>query len=181
MARFTIVLTVLVFISACNGSVQEVEKTDNIKESMNDSKPSAPAEEIVDIPSEKEIDNSGSEEKPESTVKTEVSPKLKDEAQELLNKLGEEYIAGIEGPFIVIGNIPEYNFKRFMRYTIRACSQCMYKQYFEKKPDYTIKIYLFGDEASYRSMAKKLWNDTDVSHFGYYKPSQRTMVASLIS
>jgi hypothetical protein len=66
-----------------------------------------------------------------------------------------------------------------MRYTIRACSDRMYQQYFEKKPDYIIKVYLFGDDASYRRTARRLWNDTGLSPFGYYKPSQKTLVMNI--
>lgn len=115
-------------------------------------------------------------EKPAGTT---VDEDLRKEVRKLREELGDEYLAGIEGPFIVLGNIPAERFRQIMRYTIRACSQAMHKQYFEKKPDYTIRIYLFGDDASYRRTARKLWGDTDLSPFGYYKPSEKTLVMNI--
>ncbi len=108
-----------------------------------------------------------------------ITPELEKQVKELLAELGEGYISGVEGPFIVLGNFDEEPFRRIMRHTIRACSERMYKQFFEKKPDYMLKVYLFADDASYRSMAKKLWGDTDVSHFGYFKPSAKALVMNI--
>jgi hypothetical protein len=101
------------------------------------------------------------------------------EAKKLLEELGEGFRVGIEGPFIVLGNIPEEKFREIMRYTIRACSDRMYKQYFDKKPQYTLKVYLFGDDQSYRQTAKRLWNDTNLSPFGYFKPSAKSLVMNI--
>jgi len=178
MRNALIVAAITCLLAACNGSIEDVEKTAETLEAMPGAtempaSPSAKAEAAVAEPK--------GELKTEVTEKTEaqLNRELKTEIDKLLAELGEGYIAGVEGPFIVLGNIPEERFKRFMRDTIRACSRCMNKQYFDKKPDYKIKIYLFGDDASYRKMAKKLWNDTDVSHFGYYKPSSHTMVMNI--
>lgn len=111
-------------------------------------------------------------------VRTEKSEAQK-EARKLLAELGEGYIVGMEGPFIVLGNLPEQRFKEIMRYTIRACSDRMYQQYFEKKPDYMLKIYLFGDDKSYRETAKRLWGHEDLSPFGYFSPAYKALIMNI--
>ena len=40
-------------------------------------------------------------------------------------------------------------------------------------------IFLFKDDKSYRYWAKKLYDDDDLSKYGYYKPSEKTMLMNI--
>ncbi|MBL7223175.1 MAG: hypothetical protein ISS72_04920 [Candidatus Brocadiae bacterium] len=84
-----------------------------------------------------------------------------------------------DGVFIVAGNLPRATFDRIRRRTIRLCAERMWQAYFTTKPDYPIVIYLFADDRTYRAGAKKLFGDTDVSHFGYYRPWDHTLVMNI--
>ena len=191
MCRLTAVVVFLALVlAACSPEVQQDEKPSAVPEGGRTAVPEnasnepaaggeaggalAPVREDAGEP-----DTSTPPREVEKPAATTVDEDLRKEVEELRAELGENYLAGIEGPFIVLGNIPEERFRQIMRYTIRACSQAMHKQYFEKKPDYTIRIYLFGDDASYRRTARRLWGDTDLSPFGYYKPSEKTLVMNI--
>jgi len=98
---------------------------------------------------------------------------------EVRAKLGEGFLVEREGVFIVAGNVPRAQFEAIRRHTIRACADVLWKAYFTKKPDQPIAVYLFADDASYRDGAKRLFGDADVSHFGYYRPWDQTMVMNV--
>lgn len=198
MGRWTVLVAALVLIlHGCSSGVQQVEKppgppeiarsagaAEVLRESDAAAAPAGPPGSEESDGERIPVEEGGEEstlvaketEKPAEKV---VEPEARKEVEKLLEELGEGYIAGVEGPFIVLGNITEQEFRRIMRHTIRACSDRMYKQYFKKKPDYKLKIYLFGDGATYRRTAMRLWGDTDVSYFGYYKPGARTLVMNI--
>jgi hypothetical protein len=165
-----IVLSTALILAACNGSIQEVEKPAASAEPARSASPAdTPCEGGAEHAPNMSVESDSGAAETDTPAAPEEKGDKKDPAEEvreltkkLLEELGEDYISGIEGPFIVLGNISEFKFDRIKRHTIRACSDRMYKQYFEKKPDYIIKIYLFGDATSYEQMAKKLWNDTDL-------------------
>ncbi len=171
------VLVVVLGLAGCSRGVQQVEKLPGGSKVLRSSGP-APGVSAEGGETAGRLRAPAEEETGKPAVET-VSPELRKEVEKLRKELGEGYIAGIEGPFIVLGNIPEERFRQIMRHTIRACSECMYKQYFEKKPNYTIKIYLFGDDTSYRRTAKRLWGDEDLSPFGYYSPANRALVMNI--
>ncbi len=85
----------------------------------------------------------------------------------------------VRPPFVVIGNLPAGRLGRIADGSVVRPAQAMWRSYFTRKPTDVITVYLFGDGASYRKGAKKLFNDTDLPHFGYYKPARRTMVMNI--
>ena len=110
---------------------------------------------------------------------TELDTKVDAKLAEVKKGLDDTFIVEREGIYVVAGNLSRAQFERYRRHTIRACTDAMWKAYFKKKPDYPIVIYLFVGDASYRAWAKKLFNDTNVAHFGYYKPGAQTMVMNI--
>ncbi|MFW6162266.1 MAG: hypothetical protein ACODAJ_05810 [Planctomycetota bacterium] len=110
-----------------------------------------------------------------------------DELDKKVEKKLAEVKAGLDGSFrverdgcfVVAGNLPRARFDRIRRWTIRAAAERMWTAYFEAKPDYPIIVYLFRGDKSYRAWAKKLFNDTEVSHFGYYRPWDQTLVMNI--
>ncbi len=181
--RVVLAVAVILLFTGCNSSVPADKPAANPEAPRSTIPAGAPREGAVpEAPAGPAVvENESAESTPPAPEPTNVTTEadIRKKTKKLLDELGEGYIAGIEGPFIVLGNIPEERFRQIIRYTIRACSDRMYQQYFTKKPKYTIRVYLFGDDTSYRQTAKRLWNDTGLSPFGYYKPSERALVMNI--
>jgi hypothetical protein len=100
-------------------------------------------------------------------------------AKDFAPKLDKSFVCVVEPPFVVFGNDSEAQVRRQVDGCITSPCKAMWAAYFEKKPDQPITVLLFKDDATYRDWAAKLFDDTDVSHFGYYKPDKRTMVMNI--
>jgi hypothetical protein len=98
---------------------------------------------------------------------------------ELKKLLSDEFIFKSLSCFVIASNMGETETQKIMDNTITSAEECFYNNYFEKKPDELITIFLFKDDKSYRFWAKKLYGDTDLSRFGYYKPSKKTMLMNI--
>jgi len=109
----------------------------------------------------------------------ELDQKVAKELEAMRAKLGAGFLVESEGPFAVAGNLSQARFEAIRRGTIGACARALWSAYFAKQPDYPIKVYLFADDTSYREWAKKLFGDTQVSHFGYYRPWDQTLVMNI--
>ena len=93
--------------------------------------------------------------------------------------LDKTFIVEAHSPFVVAGNMPRSRFNSCVRFTILGSYRAFYRDFFDKKPDKIITIYLFRENLTYRKWASKLFGDTDVSHFGYYKPDKRALVMNI--
>lgn len=98
---------------------------------------------------------------------------------ELRKQLSEDFILKSHSCFIIASNMSETETSRLIEHTIAGAEECFYNNYFENKPDELITIFLFKDDNTYRYWAKKLYGDTDLSRFGYYKPSKRVMLMNI--
>lgn len=98
---------------------------------------------------------------------------------ELKKQLSEDFLLKSYSCFIIASNMSEAETQRLIEHTIADAEECFYNNYFEKKPDELITIFLFKDDNTYRLWAKKLYGDTDLSRFGYYKPSKRVMLMNI--
>ncbi len=82
--------------------------------------------------------------------------------------------------FVIASNLTESETRKITDNTIASAKECFYNNYFEKKPDDIIKIFLFKDDKSYRYWAKKLYNDdNDLSPYGYYKSTKKAMLMNI--
>jgi hypothetical protein len=98
---------------------------------------------------------------------------------ELYKSLDKSFII-LENPyFIIASNLEAEETKNIVENTIVKAIDCFYNGFFEKSPDEITTIFLFKDDATYRYWAKKLFDDNDLSRFGYYKPSQRVMLMNI--
>jgi hypothetical protein len=98
---------------------------------------------------------------------------------ELKAALSDEFSIFTIDYFVVAGNLSEADMLRIIDNTIKKAFICFYNNYFEKKPDAVTTIFLFKNDSSYRIWAKKLFEDTGLSRFGYYKPSRRVMLMNI--
>ncbi len=82
-------------------------------------------------------------------------------------------------PFIITGNIKAGQMNRIVHSTIKRCATALYNDFFEDKPDYLIKIYLFKDNKSYRYYSKKLFDIKPETPFGYYLSGTNSLVMNI--
>ncbi len=99
---------------------------------------------------------------------------------EMKSLLSNDFIIKTNSCFVIAGNVSESKLQNIINNTIISAEECFYNNYFEKKPDEIIKIFLFNDDKSYRLWAKRLYNDDDdLSPYGYYKSSQKAMLMNI--
>lgn len=101
------------------------------------------------------------------------------EAKNLEAKLDKTFRVVQSPPFVVAGNLDQLTLERYLQGTVVQPAQRLWQCYFRRKPDKVITVLLFDDDKSYRLWAKKLFNDTEVSHFGYYRDYDRTLVMNI--
>jgi len=82
-------------------------------------------------------------------------------------------------PFLVTGDTGEAEVRRLVEHTIAPCTEALYHDFFEKRPDFVITIFLFGDDTSYRSWSKKLFGREPTTKFGYYLHAEQALVMNI--
>jgi hypothetical protein len=98
---------------------------------------------------------------------------------EIKSELNGDFIVVGYSYFVIASNLSEKETRDITDNTISKAAACFYNDYFEKKPYDLTTIFLFKDDASYRYWAKKLYGDTDLSRFGYYRPSTKIMLMNI--
>ncbi|MBI5723528.1 MAG: hypothetical protein HZA50_06185 [Planctomycetes bacterium] len=109
----------------------------------------------------------------------ELKEACKKAQKDLAEKLDDSFSYIVEPPFVAAGNMTKQQLQALVEADVLRPAEALYASYFKVRPDKVITVLLFADDKSYRSWAKKLFDDTDVSHFGYYKPDRRTMVMNI--
>jgi len=99
--------------------------------------------------------------------------------KELEGKLTDEFSVEERSYFLIISNLSKSETEKIIYNTILRAVDCFNNDYFETKPTEATTIFLFNNNKSYRSWAKKLYDDDDVSGFGYYKPSYKVMLMNI--
>ena len=97
----------------------------------------------------------------------------------MLDRLPAGFDAVVNPPFVVVGDVAPSKLKALAAGSVVAPAEAMWKAYFKARPDQVITVLLFKNADSYGKWAKKLFGDTDLPHFGYYKPSERTLVMNI--
>lgn len=92
---------------------------------------------------------------------------------------GQGFAVVIEPPFVVIGDEGAAAVKRratgFLRWTVKLLEQ----DFFSKRPDKVIEVWLFRNERTYRAGAKKFFGDTPETPYGYYSPAAEALVMNI--
>jgi hypothetical protein len=103
------------------------------------------------------------------TRKTELEKKL----------TGQGYTVVIEAPFVVIGDEAPAKVKSrstgFLRWVVKLLEQ----DFFTKRPDKIVEVWLFKNETTYRKGAKKFFNDEPETPYGYYSPEDEALVMNI--
>jgi hypothetical protein len=99
---------------------------------------------------------------------------------ELEKKLkGHGFTVVVEAPFVVVGDEGQATVKKrasgFLRWTVTLLE----KDFFTKRPDKIIEVWLFGNEKTYRAGAKKYFGDEPDTPYGYYAPSADALIMNI--
>lgn len=98
-------------------------------------------------------------------------------AAELEKKLkGQGYTVLVEPPFVVIGDSPAKEVKRITTGFFRQKVSLLEKDFFTKRPDKLLEVWLFRNEKSFRAGAKKFFDDTPDTPYGYYSPDDNALI-----
>jgi hypothetical protein len=105
---------------------------------------------------------------------------LKARAEALEKKLkGEGFTVLVEPPFVIVGDegakMVKHHATGFLRWTVGLIE----KDYFSKRPEKLIEVWLFKNEKTYRKGAKKFFNDEPDTPYGYYSPSADALVMNI--
>lgn len=94
-------------------------------------------------------------------------------------ELGRGFIIERTGVFVVAGNVPRRRFDRFKNHTVRDCARALAKDFFDQKPDYPVRVYLFGGKASYEKWVPKLAGFKPSTPYGFYLPSRKALMMNI--
>jgi hypothetical protein len=119
----------------------------------------------------------------ETTSPTDYQKVIGEMEKELGNDYIVEYLKLSEeaslGGFVIAGNITQAHFDAMKNGTIKNCAAAMYKDYFDKKPDYTLKVYLFEGASSYEAYVRKTEGREPSSPYGYYMDSSKSLIMNI--
>jgi len=100
-------------------------------------------------------------------------------AEQWAARLGEPCRVIVRPPFVVAGDMSETKLSDWHRQTIAPAALAMANSYFRASPTEPITILLFSGEASYNRYAHRLFGESDISIYGYFKPQQHTLVMNI--
>jgi hypothetical protein len=120
-----------------------------------------------------------------AVILSQVAPALaeptKDEldkrAKELEKKLqGQGFTVLVEPPFVVIGDSPAVAVKKVATGFLRSKVALLEKDFFAKRPDKLLEVWLFRNEKTFRKGAKKFFGDDPGTPYGYYSPDDGALI-----
>jgi hypothetical protein len=102
---------------------------------------------------------------------------LEAHAKALEKKLdGQGYTILVEPPFVVVGDYAAKDVKRTTTGFLRDKLALLEKDFFTKRPEKLLEVWLFKNERSFRKGAKKFFGDAPDTPFGYYSPDHNALV-----
>lgn len=97
----------------------------------------------------------------------------------LRKRLPAKFHIEVRPPYVVTGDLGRHGVRYNLKRGVIKPSKALHAVYFDKRPKRPITILLFKKFKTYAYWAKRLFNDTDVAYYGYFKPSNRTMVMNI--
>jgi hypothetical protein len=98
---------------------------------------------------------------------------------ELRKMAPEGFSIVVEKPFVVVGDEPAKVVEKRARNTVKWTVDRLKRDFFTKDPKHIIDIWLFKDEASYTTNAKKLFGHDPTTPYGYYSETDRALVMNI--
>jgi hypothetical protein len=104
---------------------------------------------------------------------------LDERAKSLEKKLaGEHFVVMVQPPFVVVADDTAGAVKKqtnFLHWT----TELIEKDFFAKRPDKVLEVWLFKNEKTYRKGAKKFFNDDPNTPYGYYSPDANALIMNM--
>ena len=97
----------------------------------------------------------------------------------LKKKLPDGFDLRIEPPFVVVGNGGTEDLKANCEGTVRWGVAHLKKDFFQHDPDEILTIWLFKDDASYRTTAKRIFGSEPTTPYGYYSAADNALVMNI--
>ena len=116
---------------------------------------------------------------------THLTPALAEPTQEQLEKraaqlekklAGQGYTVLVEPPFVVIGDSPAADVKRVTTGFLRSKVALLEKEFFAKRPDKLLEVWLFRNRQTFHKGAKKFFGDEPDTPYGYYSPDANALI-----
>ena len=82
----------------------------------------------------------------------------------------------VEPPFVVSVIRRAQEVKRITTGFLRSKIALLEKDFFAKRPDKLLEVWLFRNEKSFRTGAKKFFDDTPDTPYGYYSPDDNALI-----
>jgi hypothetical protein len=101
------------------------------------------------------------------------------EASALRGRLGGSFAIVEHAPFIVAGDMPADKVDDYIKRDIVGPADMMWQTYFDARPNAPITVLLLSTDKAYHEWARKLFGDTDLPYYGYYKSAARTLVMNM--
>ncbi|HEY4238980.1 MAG TPA: DUF1570 domain-containing protein [Kofleriaceae bacterium] len=107
-------------------------------------------------------------------------PDLDARAAALEKRLGADgFTVVIEPPFVIVGDESPAMVRHRATGILRWSIHLLQLEYFPKRPDKLIEIWLFKNERTYRRGAKKYFGDTPDTPYGYYSSAHDAMIMNI--
>jgi hypothetical protein len=114
-----------------------------------------------------------------STAEDALEASCRNAARWLKEQLGPECQVLIRSPMVISGDLSEGALESWYQGTIAPAATAMRAEYFAAPATEPVTILLFATESRYRDYAKRLFGDSHVSRYGYYRPHLRTILVNL--
>jgi len=85
----------------------------------------------------------------------------------------------VQLPFVVIGNESPDKVHQRATHTVKWAVDMLKRDYFTRDPQEIIDIWLFRDHANYTNYARRLFNDTPTTPYGYYSAEHRALIMNI--
>jgi hypothetical protein len=92
---------------------------------------------------------------------------------------GDGFTVVVEPPFVVIGDESPATVRHHATGILRWSIHLLEAEYFKQRPSKLIEIWLFRNERTYRSGAKKYFGDQPDTPYGYYSSEHEAMVMNI--
>ncbi len=102
---------------------------------------------------------------------------------------GPEFNVVIEPPFVVLtderppavpgDDNPPKSVRRHSQETVRWAVAKLKAAYFTKEPREILDIWLFKDDASYRSHCRSIFHNTPDTPYGYFSPTDKSLIMNI--
>ena len=102
-------------------------------------------------------------------------------AQRWRDQLDTEFNVATKAPFVILGDLPKSQLEQHYRDIVLPTTAAIQATYTTHALDEPVVLMLFSTEASYRRHARQLFGQRNASVYGFYKPSNRTVVINLES